>query len=114
MTPGEARAYAACLLQALRLAEETRETVLEIARGLTDGVDEPDPLAPGQMIAFTSWHLASALLACEAERAAQDKTEPMPCAGCGGAESTCNCKCGYHFCGCPCHKLIARTDGEKT
>lgn len=28
---------------------------------------------------------------------------PMPCAGCGGVESICNCECGYHYCGCPCH-----------
>lgn len=30
--------------------------------------------------------------------------EPMPCAGCGGAESVCNCDCGGNYCGCSCHQ----------
>ena len=30
--------------------------------------------------------------------------EPLSCAGCGGAESTCNCDCGGNTCGCPCHR----------
>lgn len=38
--------------------------------------------------------------------------EPPACDGCGGAESICNCVCGYHFCGCSCHTRVEANTQE--
>lgn len=33
----------------------------------------------------------------------RETLDAMPCEKCGDAEATCNCECGEHYCGCPCH-----------
>lgn len=51
-------------------------------------------------------HLAAAISKLS-NSAYEHRRKPIPCAGCGGAESVCNCACGYHPCGCTCHRAVS-------
>jgi hypothetical protein len=54
-------------------------------------------------VIVASWPRLAAAMSTAGER--QPHEPPFACSGCGGAESVCNCPCGYHYCGCDCHRF---------
>lgn len=52
---------------------------------------------------FEDWEALAKFCAAMVDNHLAILGAPMPCATCGGIESTCNCECGGNYCGCPCH-----------